>query len=62
MYTKKEVHLKNTNRASINDITDFGMISRLEILVVIGTEQRLWGASQWGSLCVWGSEHGGEVW
>ena len=28
MYIKKKVYLKNTNRASIKEITDFGMILR----------------------------------
>ena len=36
-YIKKKVYLKNTNRASIKEITDFGMILRPYKLLVIGS-------------------------
>ena len=40
MYIKKKVYLKNTNRASIKEITDFGMILRPYKLLVIAEVQR----------------------
>ena len=39
MYIKKKVYLKNTNRASIKEITDFGMILRPYKLLVIAKVQ-----------------------
>ena len=42
MYIKKKVYLKNTNRASIKEITDFGMTLRpyMYKLLVIAKVQR----------------------
>ena len=40
MYIKKKIYLKNTNRASIKEITDFGMILRPYKLLVIAEVQR----------------------
>ena len=39
MYIKKKVYLKNTKRASIKEITDFGMILRPYKLLVIAKVQ-----------------------
>ena len=39
MYNKKKVYLKNTNRTSIKEITDFGMILRPYKLLVIAKVQ-----------------------
>ena len=39
MYIMKKVYLKNTNRASFNEITDFGMILRPYKLLVTAQVQ-----------------------
>ena len=61
MYIKKKVYLKNTNRASIKKITDFGMILRPYKLLVIAKVQRRWYTSECWSVCGSGSEHLGEA-
>ena len=58
---KKKVYLKNTNKASIKEITDFGMILRPYNLLVIAKVQRRWYISECRSVCGSGSEHLGEA-
>ena len=60
MYIKKKIYLKNT-RASIKEITDFGMILRPYKLLVIAKVQRRWYTSECRSVCGSGSEHLGEA-
>ena len=52
---------KNTNRASIKEITDFGMILRPYKLLVIAKVRRRWYSSECRSVCGSGSEHLGEA-
>ena len=60
MYIKKKVYLKNTNRASIKEITDFGMILRPYKLLVIAKVQD--GDTPVNVDPCSGSEHLGEAW
>ena len=61
MYIKKKVYLKNTNRASIKEITDFGMILRPYKLLVIAKVRRRWYTSECRSVWGSGSENLGEA-
>ena len=61
MYTKKKVYLMNTNRASIKEITDFGMILRPYKLLGIAKVQEGDTPVNVASVCGSGSEHLGEA-
>ena len=51
IYIEKKVYLKSTNRASIKEITDFGMILRPYKLFVIAKVQWRWYTSECPSVC-----------